>query len=49
VTLKGQGRDPDMVGAQNFENGWTYTVLLLRIYRKLAPAVSNGHVSDDIT
>jgi len=27
LTFQGQGRDPDMFGAQYFENGWAYRLV----------------------
>jgi len=44
MTLKGQGRDHDMYGAQYPENGWIY-----RLDYNRPPGLSNSHVADNVT
>ena len=51
VTLKGQGRDPNMFRAQYLENGWRYRFSYVGapIRYLIAICLSRGHMLDDIT
>jgi len=51
VTLKGQGRDPNMFRAQYLENGWGYRFSYVGAsIRYLIPiCLSSGHMLDDVT
>jgi len=49
VTLKDQGRDPNILVAQYLENGWRYSLGSNGPPMGMTPSDSNGYVTDDVT
>jgi len=49
VTLKIQGRDPNIFRAEYLENGWRLRVCYHGAPIEMLYGISNGHVRDDLT